>query len=152
MPRWRWKNGRVSRRQAEAVAHVLGAAPALRLLAVHHPPFDRGPSRIVGRGRLLRALADARVDLVLAGHTHVPFTRRVELPGSAHRPIEVIAGTATSRRTRGVGRSWTVLRVDEDTITVEERHQAGTRWRTDRSTSYPRRGSHGTGGAGTMAG
>jgi predicted phosphodiesterase len=92
MPRWRWKGG---------------PPLAARLLALHHPPFPHGLTRIVGRGRLVRALVSARVDLVLAGHTHVPSTRVVELTGAghAHRLVEVVAGTATSRRARGTDRS-----------------------------------------------
>lgn len=142
MPRWRWKSGRVSRRQADAVRAVLGAAPAgaVRLLAMHHPACAGGLARLVGRARLLRALAAARADLVLAGHTHVPHSRSVDLPGTSHRLVEVVAGTATSRRTRGVGRSWTVIRIHEDAVVVEERCQTATGWRIARTTRYPRRG------------
>ncbi|BFU43228.1 metallophosphoesterase family protein [Krasilnikovia sp. MM14-A1004] len=139
-PRWRWKSGRVSRRQADAVRTVLGAASpgAVRVLALHHPPRATGLARVVGRDRLLRALAAARVDLVLAGHTHLPAASSVELDGSAHRVVEVVAGTATSVRTRGVGRSWSVIRVDTDEIVVEERHQAGDGWHTLGTMRYPR--------------
>jgi 3',5'-cyclic AMP phosphodiesterase CpdA len=140
-PRWRWKSGRVSRRQSDTVTSVLGAAPAgaVRLLAVHHPPRSAGLARVAGRGGLFRALARADVDLVLAGHTHVPDSRCVELPGTSHRLIEVVAGTATSRRTRGVGRSWTVIRVDGEAVRVEERYEAEAGWIAGRRTCYPRR-------------
>jgi 3',5'-cyclic AMP phosphodiesterase CpdA len=134
-PRWRWKSGRVSRRQADAVRTVLGAAPAaaVRVLVLHHPPRATGLARLVGRKRLTRALAAARVDLVLAGHTHVPESSRVAPSGL----VEVVAGTATSRRTRGTGRSWSVIRVDAEAIAVEERRQTATGWRTDRIVRYP---------------
>ena len=140
-PRWRWKSGRVSRRQSDHVAAVLGAAPAgaVRLLALHHPLQAGGLARIAGRGRLLRALAAAHVDLVLAGHTHVPESRCVELPGMSHRLIEVVAGTATSRRTRGAGRSWTAIRIDDGAVCVEERHNVAGGWITGRRTHYSRR-------------
>jgi 3',5'-cyclic AMP phosphodiesterase CpdA len=139
-PRWRWKSGRVSRRQCAAVAGMLGAAPAgaVRLLALHHPPLAGGLARLAGRRCLCRALAAARVDLVLAGHTHVPESRCLAPAGTSHRLIEVVAGTATSRRTRGTGRSWTVIRIDEDTIGVQERHHAAGGWINGRRTSYPR--------------
>lgn len=139
-PRWRWKSGRISRRQSDDVADLLrvGSADAVRLLALHHPPTAGGLGRIAGRGRLLRSLAAARVDLVLAGHTHVPDSRWVDLPGTSHRLIEVVAGTATSRRTRGAGRSWTAIRVDGETVSVEERCQAVAGWVTDRRTQYRR--------------
>jgi 3',5'-cyclic AMP phosphodiesterase CpdA len=143
MPRWRWKSGRVSRRQAASVVDVLGGAPpaAARLLALHHPPLAGGLARIVGRAALVRALAAARVDVVLAGHTHVPVSRAVDLvhEGVAHRVIEVVAGTATSRRTRGTDRSWTVIRIDAASVVVEERHERDGRWVTGRTVRHARR-------------
>jgi 3',5'-cyclic AMP phosphodiesterase CpdA len=141
-PPWRWKSGRVSRRQSDAVVEVLGSAPAgaVRVLALHHPPRAAGLARVAGRDRLMRALACARVDLVLAGHTHVPRASLVELGTTAHRPVEVVAGTAVSRRTRGTGRSWTVIRVDQTAVVGEERRQDATGWRTGAVWSFPRPG------------
>jgi 3',5'-cyclic AMP phosphodiesterase CpdA len=147
MPRWRWKSGRVSRRQAEAVTRVLGAPPSggapaetLRVLALHHPVSSKGLATLVGRRRLLAALAEAGVDLVLAGHTHVATATSLELAaGDRSWPVlEVVAGTATSSRLRGTGRSWTLLRVDEATITVEERCESGSDWVTAGSRRFPR--------------
>ncbi|GGQ48844.1 metallophosphoesterase family protein [Couchioplanes azureus] len=140
-PAWRWKSGRVSRRQGDAVATVLGAAPSgsVRLLALHHPPRATGLARVAGRGRLFRALAAARVDLLLAGHTHVPAAGLVRVPGTRHRLVEVVAGTAVSRRTRGVGRSWTVIRVDGQGIAVEERLETASGWCPGATRRWPRR-------------
>ncbi|GAA3351771.1 metallophosphoesterase [Amorphoplanes nipponensis] len=141
-PAWRWKSGRVSRRQSEAVVTALGSAPAgaVRVLAMHHPPRAGGLARIIGRARLLRAVALTRADLVLAGHTHVPGSALMGLDGTAHRPVEVVAGTAVSRRTRGAGRSWTTIRVDRTAVVVEERVQDATGWRTGAVRHFPRPG------------
>ncbi|GIJ55611.1 metallophosphoesterase [Virgisporangium aurantiacum] len=174
MPRWRWKSGRVTRRQAAAITASFGAAPgaaagsdavppdavppdavppdavppdavppdAVRLVALHHPPFVGGLARLGGRGRLTAALAGARVDLVLAGHTHVPVAREVELVhgGRTHRVIEVVAGTATSLRTRdGAGRSWSLIVIDGCAVEVRERRQTGSGWRTTRTVRFDRR-------------
>jgi 3',5'-cyclic AMP phosphodiesterase CpdA len=139
MPRWRWKSGRVSARQSALVGTFLGAAPAgaVRLLALHHPPSVRGPARIAGRGALLRAAAAADVDLVLAGHTHVPASRRLDLaPGRGL--VEVVAGTATSVRLRGAPRSWTVVRVQAEQIHLDVRVEVDGRWCTGPAVSYPR--------------
>jgi 3',5'-cyclic AMP phosphodiesterase CpdA len=139
-PPWRWKSGRVSRRQSEAVVAALGSAPAgaVRVLALHHPPRAGGLARMVGRTRLMRAVASAGVDLILAGHTHVPAADLVEPGATDHRPVEVVAGTAVSRRTRGTGRSWTAIRVHRTAIVVEERRQAATGWHTGAVHHFPR--------------
>jgi 3',5'-cyclic AMP phosphodiesterase CpdA len=140
MPRWRWKSGRVSRRQSEAVRGVLGAAPpgTVRLLALHHPPRARGLERVIGRDRLLRSLGEAHVDLVLAGHTHLPSSGPIVLGDRSHQPVEVIAGTATSRRTRGRPRSWTVLRIDDDSVEVTEHSHTAAGWQTARVVRHRR--------------
>jgi 3',5'-cyclic AMP phosphodiesterase CpdA len=143
MPRWRWKSGGVTGRQTAAVVDLLGGAArdGIRLLALHHPPFAGGLARLVGRDRLARALVEARVDLVLSGHTHVPLARRVALAagGATHHVVEVVAGTATSRRTRGTRRSWSVIRVRGDGVVVQDRYEeADHRWRTGRTVRFAR--------------
>lgn len=128
MPRWRWKNGRVTARQAAAVARVLGGSPAtdVRVLALHHPPLATGTGRLIGRSRLLDAIRAARVDLVLAGHTHIPDVR---VDG---RQVFVVAGTAASRRTRGMACSWSLISVDRDEVVVRERYRDAGAWRVGR--------------------
>jgi 3',5'-cyclic AMP phosphodiesterase CpdA len=137
MPRWRWKAGRVSRRQSALVADVLGTAPpdALRVLALHHPPWQRGVAPLVGRGRLLRTLAAARVDLVLAGHTHHPTAQRVVV-ANGHALVDVVAGTATSTRTRGTPQSWTLIRAEAGEVTVEHRYYSASGWGTGEVTRF----------------
>lgn len=143
MPRWRWKSGRVTRRQIAAITATFATATpdAVRLVAVHHPPFVGGLARLAGRERLVAALADTRVDLVLAGHTHAPAAREVKLvqSGRNHQLVEVVAGTATSRRTRGAGRSWSLIVIDEDVVEVRERRHTGSGWRTARTVRFDRR-------------
>jgi 3',5'-cyclic AMP phosphodiesterase CpdA len=136
MPWWRWKSGRVTRQQAAAVRDVLGSAsPAdVRLVAMHHPPFAGGLERLAGRARFARALRVAEVDVVLAGHTHVPAV-------NAYGPVlVVVAGTATSYRVRDVPRSWTMLRILPDAIETHERcESAPGAWYTGRVLRHPRR-------------
>ncbi|MEV6300598.1 metallophosphoesterase [Actinoplanes sp. NPDC051861] len=136
MPPWRWKDGRVSPQQAAKVVRVLGAAPPgdVRLLALHHPPLS---SPLLGRRRLLSAVRAARVDLVLAGHTHVPDVR---VNGRA-RPVFVVAGTATSRRVRGVGCSWSLIAVDPGGVVVRERVLGNEGWHTARVVTLSAAGS-----------
>ncbi|MEV4346377.1 metallophosphoesterase [Actinoplanes sp. NPDC049596] len=128
MPRWRWKNGRLTRRQAGLAARVLGEAPAgdVRLLALHHPPFA---GRLPGWRRVRRA---GRPDLVLAGHTHVP--RVLPMDGT----VVVVAGTATSHRMRGVARSWSLIAVAPHAFGITERYLDGGGWYTGRVVEVPR--------------
>ena len=147
MPRWRWKSGRVSRRQADLVVDVLGGAPpgALRVLALHHPPSLRGPARLAGRERLAAALARARVDLVLAGHTHVPAAGWLATPrpsgaDNTHRVVEAVAGTAISARLRGGDPSWSLIRAGPAFIEVQTRWYGPDGWRTGATRRFPRPG------------
>lgn len=147
MPRWRWKGGRVSRRQTDLVTTVLGgrvdgaaASPQVRVLALHHPVSLTGPATLVGRGRLLTALARARVELVLAGHTHRSRLTWLEVL-QAERPwcvLQGVAGTATSTRLRGTRRSWTLYRIGPTEISVEERVDTGAAWEVARVARFPR--------------
>jgi len=145
MARWRWKSGYVPRWQAPLVEATLGVAPpgVLRLLALHHPPSAHGLARLAGRNRLLDVVAEARVDVVLAGHTHVPSARLLVLGprGNRREVVEVVAGSATSTRLRGIPRSWSLVRVDASSISVEERHQTGSAWVGARVVHYPRVGA-----------
>lgn len=142
-PRWRWKSGRVSKRQARLVADVLGSTPEgrVRVLALHHPPSLDGLERMAGLGRLRRALHRARVDLVLAGHTHVPSVTALEVPDEAgpHLVVEVVAGTGGSTRLRGVPASWTCITVTTSSIRVVPRFWSGTRWADGDITTVDRR-------------
>ncbi len=156
MPRWRWKSGRVSRRQAAEIRQVLGSAPpgTVRLLAMHHPLSAGGLETIAGRSGLVEALVEARVDLLLAGHTHIPAAAAMSLTahGHTHRVVEVVAGTAMSTRLRGTPRSWNVIRVDSGWITVEERREIRSRWTAQPLMRYPRAGEDSAGAAQGAAG
>jgi 3',5'-cyclic AMP phosphodiesterase CpdA len=133
MPRWRWKSGRVSSRQADLIRATFASCPpaTARVVALHHPPSSANLESLAGRAEFERALVDAEVDVVLAGHTHVPAVRVLQV-GSAptsRQLIEVVAGTATSHRTRGVQRSWSLLEFTETTIAVTEHFSEGQKWR-----------------------
>ncbi|WP_245923397.1 metallophosphoesterase family protein [Paractinoplanes atraurantiacus] len=128
MPRWRWKNGRLTGRQADLAARVLGDAPDgdVRLVAMHHPP---GAGWLPGWDRLRRA---ARPDIVLAGHTHVPRVLPMD------DCVIVVAGTATSHRTRGVPHSWSLISVSPAAFAISERYLDDVGWYTARVVDVPR--------------
>jgi predicted phosphodiesterase len=66
---------------------------------------------------------------VLSGHTHVPDVR------VRGRQLFVVAGTAASRRVRGVGCSWSLISIDRGEIVVQERHLGAGGWRLGRVVS-----------------
>lgn len=127
MPRWRWKSGHISSRQADLIRRTMaGAAPGVaRVVAMHHPPSAAGLESLAGLDELSGALADAGVQVVLAGHTHVPAVSLISVGRSGRQVIEVVAGTATSHRTRQVPRSWFLLEFTPGRLSVIE-HRART--------------------------
>ncbi|HEV2818287.1 MAG TPA: metallophosphoesterase [Allosphingosinicella sp.] len=105
-----FKDGRISREQMDLIRERFRQVPEGRtkILVTHHPLFampigeSGDASEAVGRhGEALRAIADAGVHILLAGHFHRSFTasarRMVKNAGPA---LVIQAGTATSIRLR----------------------------------------------------
>ena len=141
MPRWRWKSGRISQRQSQDIRNTFADSPAgtVRVVAMHHPPSSEDLESLAGGDGFERALVEAEVDIVLAGHTHVPAVQVLKV-GSGTRTrsiIEVVAGTATSHRTRGVVRSWSLLEITPGTLAVTEHHASEGGWRADPPQVFP---------------
>lgn len=139
MPRWRWKSGRVSRRQDDLIDSVFrsndGLSRAadgdpLRIVAMHHPPAETGLATVAGIKGFRAAVVRSGVDVVLAGHTHVPSITEQLLPaeGGAGNVVEVVCGTSTSTRTRGYPACWMVLQADATTLTVTPRIGRSEGW------------------------
>lgn len=133
MPRWRWKSGRISERQSQDIRATFADSPpgTVRVVAMHHPPSSDDLESLAGGDGFEQALVDAEVDIVLAGHTHVPAVDVLTVGSGARARsiIEVVAGTATSHRTRGVVRSWSLLEITSHTLTVTEHHASEGGWR-----------------------
>jgi 3',5'-cyclic AMP phosphodiesterase CpdA len=142
MPRWRWKSGYVSRRQAAFVEHALehGPSQTWRLLVTHHPLLPTKMTRLGGRGHLTNACARAGVTVVLSGHTHTPSVDLVTFGARDNRrqALAVVAGTAISTRTRGATNSHAVLDFSgpmspHAILTVEIRQPDGANWSAART-------------------
>lgn len=145
MPRWRWKAGHVSPQQIGLVRDALSSGPAeaWRLLVTHHPVLPASLSGLVGRGALVEVCAEAGVSVLLSGHTHVPSVDIVamEAVGVRHQALAVGAGTAISRRTRGVPNAYAVLdlagpMVTGAALTVQILQPDGTAWIVSRSERF----------------
>jgi 3',5'-cyclic AMP phosphodiesterase CpdA len=96
------------------------------LLVVAHQPLwtawgaDKSQT-LIGRHRTARLLAEARADVVLSGHVHVPLlaTSATSDPQLAWRFVLCGAGTTVSERTRpGAPNSFNVLEWDPGTASL----------------------------------
>ncbi len=120
------KYGRINEEQiAQARAAFAEAGPdAVKVVVTHHP-FDVPPgsrSRLVGRAKMaMRGLAEAGVDLLLAGHLHLQHTgltaQRYQIEG--HSALVVQAGTTTSTRGRGEANSYNVILIERQEIVIQ---------------------------------
>lgn len=105
-----FKDGRINREQMEQIRKSFAPVPEgkTRILVTHHPLFampigeEGALSKVVGRHEdALRAVADAGVHLLLAGHFHRTFTGSARMMVENAGPALVVqAGTATSTRIR----------------------------------------------------
>jgi 3',5'-cyclic AMP phosphodiesterase CpdA len=105
----RHKNGELTDAQIERVARRLcQASPEqLRVVVQHHPvrAIEESDTHnlMIGREKAIPAWVDAGMDLVLAGHIHLPYVLPLygKQGGEGRQAWTVQAGTAVSERLRG---------------------------------------------------
>ncbi len=123
-----FKDGRINEEQ---VAHIRTAFAKVRdsmsrILVTHHPmfalPVGDGPElgKAIGEQEMaLDAIADAGVDLLLAGHNHRASTHHAsDLITRAGSALVIQAGTATSTRLRDEEQSFNLIEVALDDVTI----------------------------------
>ena len=127
-----FKDGRINEEQVAHIRSVFAkvASDMPRILVTHHPlfalPVGDGPElgKAIGKQELaLDAIADAGVDLLLAGHNHRASTHHAaDLITRAGSALVIQAGTATSTRLREMDQSFNLIEVapDDVTVTVQE--------------------------------
>ncbi|MGH9167631.1 MAG: metallophosphoesterase family protein [Acidimicrobiia bacterium] len=110
--------GEVGRERYEWIAEELSYPADYRIFVLHHhlvpvPGTGRERNIVWDAGDVLALLDNAQVNLVLAGHKHVPH---VWVMGDM---LIVNSGTASSFRLRGYTRpSYNVLHITEEEVTV----------------------------------
>jgi 3',5'-cyclic AMP phosphodiesterase CpdA len=124
------KDGRISHEQMNFISETFAKTDpkAMRILVTHHPmfalPVGEGPElgKAIGRQELaLEAIADAGVDMLLAGHNHRASTHdAADLVTRAGSALVVQAGTATSVRLRGEEQSFNRIEIEGDEVAVIE--------------------------------
>ena len=144
-----FKDGRINAEQVEQIRQTFAPTPETmpRILVTHHPLFalpvdDKGAlGKAIGRQELaLDVVADAGVDLLLAGHNHRASTHHApDLVTRAASTLVVQAGTATSVRLRDEDQSFNLIEVAPDDVTVVVQGWDGTGYASQDAQRYIRR-------------
>ncbi|MEO5577509.1 MAG: metallophosphoesterase [Sphingomicrobium sp.] len=123
-----FKNGHVSEEQMELIRDTFAKTNVNqpRILVTHHPlfalPVGDGPElgHLMDDHQLaLDAIADAGVDLLLAGHNHrASVNDASSLVTGAGKALVIQAGTATSTRTRDELQSFNRIEIDGTGVRV----------------------------------
>ena len=114
-------DGEVGRHRYEWLSEQLGPLDEeiFKVVALHHhlvgiPSTGRERNVVLDAGDVLEILADHDVDLVLAGHKHVPFVWPIS------GMLIVTSGTASTWRTRAnIAPSYNVITVEQDRARVD---------------------------------
>jgi 3',5'-cyclic-AMP phosphodiesterase len=115
-------NGQIGRGRYRWIEEQFRGSADLRLFVLHHhllpvPGTGRERNIVNDAGDTLECLQRAGVDLVLAGHKHVPYAWRLE------DLFVVNAGTVSSSRLRGNGRPcYNVVEVEGTHVDVWRRY------------------------------
>ncbi len=147
-----FKDGRINQEQVDFMRHSFArtSAETARILVTHHPlfalPVGEGPElgKAIGRQDLaLDAVADAGVDLLLAGHNHRASTHHAkDLVTDAGSALVIQAGTATSTRLRNEEQSFNLIDVGNGEVAVAVQAWDGTGYASRDVERFVRRGGH----------
>ncbi len=113
-------DGQVGREHYDFIVDTFSQAPQdkLKVFVVHHhlislPGTGRERNIVFDAGDILERLIDVRVDLVLSGHKHVPYSWRLE------DMLIVNSGTASTLRVRGNTRPcYNIIEVEDGRVEV----------------------------------
>jgi len=142
-PRLNWSKGQISKSQAREAATWFETAPqeCVRVIVCHHPLMEMigGPmtAKVWNGEAAAEAFAKARVDLVLSGHIHAPFTW--PYPFGDGRTYAVGAGTLSVRE-RGVPPGFNVVEIERAAIRIAALAWTGSHFEPYRTWSVDRRG------------
>ena len=146
---WDWSHGRVSWSQMESVREAMRDVPPdrFRIVFAHHPflPPPTAPgTRLVGRAvPALKALEEAGVEMLLAGHLHRAYTGDI-MSHHTHVARSILvaqASTATSTRLRSEPNAYNLITIDGPSVTFEVRSWEGASFLPGLVTRFRRDGS-----------
>ena len=146
-----FKDGRISEQQMAFIRDTFALVPkATRILVTHHPlfalPVGEGPElgKAIGRQELaLDAIADAGVDVLLAGHNHRASTHSArDLATRAGPALVIQAGTATSTRLRDEEQSFNRIDIAGQRVTLTVQRWAKDKFISGDEQTYAREEDH----------
>jgi 3',5'-cyclic AMP phosphodiesterase CpdA len=146
-----FKDGRISHEQMDFIRSTFERSRNVpRIVVTHHPlfslPVGDGPAlgKAVGRQELaLDAIADAGVDLLLAGHNHRASSHSArELATRAGAALVIQAGTATSVRLRDEEQSFNRIDVAGGRVTLTVQSWNGQGFVSGDEQTYAREGDY----------
>ncbi len=147
-----FKDGRISHEQMEFIRKTFSNIDPkeMRVLVTHHPlfalPVGDGPElgKAIGRQEpALDAIADAGVDILLAGHNHRASAHHAsDLVTRAGSALVIQAGTATSTRLRDEEQSFNQIDVDGDSATLTVQSWAVDKFASADAQEFVREGDH----------
>ena len=145
------KDGRINEEQMEFIRSTfarVGDVP--RILVTHHPLFalpvdEEGVlGKAIGRQDLaLDAIADAGVDILLAGHNHRASTHNArDLATRAGPALVIQAGTATSTRLRDEEQSFNQIDIEGEDVVLTVQKWGESGFVAGDAQGYRREGDH----------
>ena len=145
-----FKNGHVSHEQMDLIRETFAVTDAHqpRILVTHHPlfalPVGDGPELghlMDDHQDALTAIAEAGVDLLLAGHNHrASINDASALVHGAGKALVIQAGTATSTRVRGEEQSFNRIEIDQHGVRVTVQRWTGSEFHSGDSEMFKRVG------------
>ena len=143
-----FKNGHVSHEQMDHIRKTFADTDLHqpRILVTHHPlfalPVGDGPKLshlMEDQQDALTAIADAGVDLLLAGHNHrASINDAAALVHGSGKALVIQAGTATSTRVRGEEQSFNRIEIDEHGVRVTVQRWNGSEFHSGDSEFFKR--------------
>lgn len=144
-----FSDGRISHEQMTFIRQSFArAGDAHRILVTHHPLFALSVggemAKAVGRSEMaLDAVAEAGVDMLLAGHNHRASTHSArDLATRAGPALVIQAGTATSVRLRDEAQSFNRIDIAGDRVTLTLQSWDGDKFVSGDTQTYAREGDH----------
>jgi len=143
-----FKNGHVSHEQMDHIRETFADTDVHqpRILVTHHPlfalPVGDGPELghlMDDQQDALTAIAEAGVDLLLAGHNHrASINDAAALVHGSGKALVIQAGTATSTRVRGEEQSFNRIEIDEHGVRVTVQRWNGSEFLSGDSEFFKR--------------